>query len=131
MTRIEAAELLREYSYLKGSSSLKGDIIRKVECVAIAPFDEMEKWCFFNSYLETRNAVDALAGYNDDEFDLLVIFVDLAADGHIDYSYQSLVDYLEEKGEQPQVSFAGRIRRELENSIAAASSSTRYWNSLA
>lgn len=130
MTRIEATELLSEYSYLKGSSSLRCDVIRKVECVAVAPFDELDKLHFFNNYQETRDASSALAGYDEDEFDLVVMLIDLAADGHVEYTYQSLADYLEEKGTYIRKT-ANDSRSVLQEALLNENSSASYWGSLA
>lgn len=46
---------------------------RKVACVALAPFDDINKWIFVSNYLSYQDAEVALDYYNGPFFDVLVI----------------------------------------------------------
>ena len=73
-----------------------------VEQIAVAPFDELNQWFYFNFFLESRDIQEALSFYNHDSFDVIVIVRNQYPDGSCELSYQTLDSYLKERSAKKQ-----------------------------
>lgn len=73
-TKDEANDICEHYTYLIGTSYIE-ELKTKgiIECVTIAPYDDLNKWIFFQSYLENRDPVKAIKYYQVPFFDVILI----------------------------------------------------------
>ena len=74
LTFDQAADLCIEYQHLKGKALLKdatGE--HSIDCIAIAPFDDLNKYIFAQFYKEYGCPLQALTYYQYVEYDVLLI----------------------------------------------------------
>lgn len=73
-----------------------------IECVAVSPFDDVNKWHFLQEYTNCRHPVKALAFYKPTFFDVILI---LQIDGEKDLSFEDIRTYLAKCGESLPAAF--------------------------
>lgn len=91
-----AQALHSSYQHLVGSTYAKDneDIARIIE-VAIAPFDDINKWLFLNNYTVTNDVVKALQFYQPPFYDVIAILKPFESDK---LSYVDIRTYLQQAG---------------------------------
>lgn len=77
MSRTEAKEVCGQNLNLVGKPLVMGEEQHGIiECVAIAPADDINKWIFLQRYTESRDAEASLDFYHVPYFDVVVIVRD-------------------------------------------------------
>ena len=90
-TRMEAQDICDAYQYLeKQPYKENGITLGMVDCVAVAPFDNLNKWLFLHEYVDCKHPQKALAFYMPPYFDVLIIL--LMANGNL--SFQDIDTYV-------------------------------------
>jgi hypothetical protein len=69
----------------------------KLECIAVAPADILNKWFFVNYYMESRDNDTALQFYKHDAYDVIAIIHHVHEDGEVEYTYKSIDTLLKER----------------------------------
>lgn len=84
MSRTEAKEVCGQNLNLVGKPLVMGEEQQGIiECVAIAPADDINKWIFLQRYAESHDADASLDFYHVPYFDVVVIVRD--ANGKLRY----------------------------------------------
>jgi hypothetical protein len=92
----QAEALCKDFQNLIGkkfSTDSADDAI--VECVAISPYDGVNKHMFLEEYTSCNNATLALKVYDCELFDVIVIADKKGENGH--FRYKDLLNYLDER----------------------------------
>jgi hypothetical protein len=73
-SRRQANLIVRDFEHLVGAS-IEGqpDFYHPIECIAIAPWDEINKWIFLQFYMDSRDAKEAITHYKNNFFDVILI----------------------------------------------------------
>jgi hypothetical protein len=96
-TKRKAEAICRAYQYLdKQPYVIDGITTGFIECVAVSPFDNVNKWYFLHEYTSCKHPVKALEFYKTIFFDVLLI---LKMDGEEDLSFEDIREYLQKRGE--------------------------------
>jgi hypothetical protein len=73
-TKPQARRLREAYSYLEGQELALNDRTGgRIETVAVAPYDEINKWIFMQYYQESRDCEKALDFYEAPYYDVILI----------------------------------------------------------
>lgn len=74
LTLKQSKAICEDFQFLKGQlfNNIPTDE-KVVDCIAIAPFDEINKWIFINYYAEYQDVEKALEYYCGPFYDVLVI----------------------------------------------------------
>jgi hypothetical protein len=73
-TRDQAEMICYKYQYLTGKPySTDKQNSWAIECVTVAPFDNLNKWLFIYTYEETDDPEGALFFYGSDQYDVILI----------------------------------------------------------
>lgn len=97
-TKTEAESICRAYQHLdKQPYIIDGITNGLIECVAVSPFDDINKWYFLQEYKSCRHPVKALQFYKPTFFDVILI---LQIDGDEDLSFEDIRKYLIKRGER-------------------------------
>lgn len=95
--RSTAEAICKAYTYLDKQPYIVSGIRRGIiECVAVSPFDDLNKMHFLNEYKSCKDPVKALQFYTPTFFDVILI---LQIDGEGDLSYEDIRTYLGKRGE--------------------------------
>ena len=73
LTYRQALAVCKEYQNLIGKSFDPTEHWNEVECVAVAPYDEINKWIFTRYYSDLKSPVKALEYYEGHFYDVVVI----------------------------------------------------------
>ncbi len=96
-TRRTAEAICRKYCHLdKQPYIIKGVTEGMIECVAVSPFDDVNKWHFLNEYKSCNHLVKALEFYKPSFFDVILI---LQIDGEEELRFEDIRTYLSKRGE--------------------------------
>lgn len=91
-TLLQAKNIADRYQYLVGQPYGEDGNSPLISCVAVAPFDELNKWIYINFYADERDPQKALKYYYYPYYDVLVIAPSSECPG---YSYKNIRDYLQ------------------------------------
>lgn len=72
-TRSQANAVCKGYQHLVGTEYTGNEFTGTIECVCVAPFDDVNKYIFMEFYRDCRNAEKALEFYLVPFFDVVVI----------------------------------------------------------
>jgi hypothetical protein len=96
-TKRKAEAICRAYQYLdKQPYTINGVTTGLIECVAVSPFDNVNKWYFVHEYTSCRHPVKALEFYKTIFFDVLLV---LNIDGEDELTFEDIREYLRKCGE--------------------------------
>jgi hypothetical protein len=89
----QARLVCKEFRYLTGRPyhNELPDIL-KIDCVSVAPYDEVNKHIFITEYKDCSDPDQALKLYEGKLFDVVVI--SKIVSDKVEYKYQTLHDYL-------------------------------------
>ena len=92
-TRLQAKAISEAYQYLLKDPFYGdgGEQKGLIECISIAPYDEINKWIFIQHYKDYRCAGKALEFYHVPYFNVTVISDRIHTD---DFAFADLVTYL-------------------------------------
>ena len=97
MSKAQAEHFCHAYQHLVNSKfSVDPDTIQRVECVAVSPFDEVNKYIFIKQYKSCQQAGEALEIYGGQLFDVVVIT--RVVSQNVEFIYKDLNEYLNEMG---------------------------------
>lgn len=92
LSLVEARLLCRQYQHLSGRILLNEPTdLYKIECVAVAPYDDINKWIFAHNYVNGDNLENAMAFYKGPYYDVLLLARNAGDDSVI--VYKSLHNY--------------------------------------
>ena len=91
----EARHLCDSYRFLEGELLCKAGCQRYyIRCVAVSPFDKLNKWIFTQFYLESGDEDESLNFYTFPDFDVILIGYE---PGSREVVYKDLHIYLAEQ----------------------------------
>jgi len=93
-SRIQAEAMKAAFCGHIGTKTNRLDFVEVVEHIAVAPYDELNQWFYFNFFLELEDPIEALWFYKGDAFDLLFLLKMLHNDGTSTYEYLTMDQYL-------------------------------------
>ena len=93
LTLRQAQNLARDYQDLVGQSFTQNDPCEHIECVAVAPYDEINKWIFVAYYTELKCPDQSIAYYTGHFYDVIVMAWSVSEGRYI---YKDLKVYLNE-----------------------------------
>jgi hypothetical protein len=95
----QAVALCNKYQHLKGNVVISntGDF-EVIDCIAIAPYDKLNKMLFFKLYKDIKDAEKAIDFYDDRHFDVVLILRELVPLGDFYYKIMDLSEYMETSG---------------------------------
>jgi hypothetical protein len=97
MSKTEAENFCHAFQYLVNSKfSADPDTIQRIECVAVSPFDDVNKYIFIKQYNGCHQAEEALEIYGGQLFDVVIITRVISQ--NVEFIYKSLDEYLNEMG---------------------------------
>ena len=74
LSRSQAENLAQQYQYLVGEQfSTTTEDKHVIDCVAVAPFDDVNRYIFMLQYREGASMKDALGQYEGELFDVVVL----------------------------------------------------------
>ena len=94
LSLIQAKAICRDFQHLVGKEFDENGKI--IECIAVSPYDDINKWIFSQYFLEKRNCIDALKYYAGPYYDVLVIAAPQLGDKIC--TYTDLSSYLADNG---------------------------------
>ncbi len=78
LTLEQAHAISLDYQYIIGSVYDKSQLGKgRIECIAIAPYDEAKQWQFAQYYREFRDPQKSIQFYKGDQYDVLVLSIPL------------------------------------------------------
>jgi hypothetical protein len=102
LTKQEAIELSTEHQYLLGQIFITDGAAETVECVAVAPHDELSRAYFLSHYLENRKLQEALSFYGQPYYDVVLVMRCEKAGNSSSYYLKSLLAFFAENIGSPR-----------------------------
>ncbi|WP_276134996.1 hypothetical protein [Polluticoccus soli] len=110
LTRQQAEDLREQFSHLVGQPLNTGvDDSLVIDCVAVVPYDDINRYIYLIDYRECRDVIEALGFYVGPLFD--VVLISVMKSDRTQVFYKELRTYLQEQNlnradqlESPEVS---------------------------